>query len=75
MYRLSKNIELLDFDRPRVRLRGRDKIKFKKYKRTYEKYLKSPLARGISLWDRLSEEVLKSTTKFKFKRCIQRMMI
>ena len=46
-----------------------------KDKRTYEKYLKSPLARGISLWDRLSEEVQKSTTKFKFKRCIQRMMI
>ena len=55
-YRLSKNTELLDFDRPRFHLRGRDKIKLKKYKRTYEKYLKSPLARGISLWDRLSED-------------------
>ena len=41
MYRQSKRLELLDPDRPRVCLR--DKIKFKKYKRTYEKYLKSPL--------------------------------
>ena len=71
MYRLSKKDELLEHERPNIHLRGRNKIKFKKYKRTYEKYLKSPLARGISLWDRLPENVQKSTTKFKFKKCIQ----
>ena len=71
MYRLSKNTELILHHRPRVRLRNRDKIKFKPYKRTYEKYLKSPLARGISLWDRLPEGVQKWTTKFKFKRAVQ----
>ena len=75
MYRQSKKVDLLDLDRPRVNLRGRGKIKFKKYKRTYEKYLKSPLARGITLWDRLSEEVQKSTTKFKYKKCIQRLYL
>ena len=70
MYRQSKRLELLDTARPRVCLRGRGKITFKKYKRTY---LKSPLARGIMLWDRLSEEVEKSTTKLKFKKNIQQV--
>ena len=71
MYRLSKIPRLLIHQRPRVHLRNRRKIKFKPYKRTYEKYLKSPLSRGISLWDRLPENVQKSTTKFKFKKCVQ----
>ena len=71
MYGLSKNTELILHHRLRVRLRKRDKIKFKPYKRTYEKYLKSPVAREISLWDRLPEGVQKSTTKFKFKRAVQ----
>ena len=31
MYRQSKGLELWDPDRPRVCLRGRDQIKFKKY--------------------------------------------
>ena len=68
---LSKNPELLTHARPRVHLRNRGKIKFKSYKRTYEKYLKSPLSRGMSLWDRLPENVQKSTTKFKFKKNVQ----
>ena len=70
MYRLSKDPALLNHSRPRVRLRCHNKIKFKKYKRTYQLYLKSPLARGTSLWDRLPEAVQKSTTKFKFKKHI-----
>ena len=49
MYRISMKEELLKHNCPNVHLRGRIKIKFKKYKRTYKKYLKSPLARGISL--------------------------
>ena len=74
MYRLSKNPTLLDHARPRGHLRGRQKIKFKQYRRTYEKYLKSPLARGTSLWDRLPEAVQKSTTKFKLKKCVQEII-
>ena len=34
----------LNHARPRVRLRCHHKIKFKQYKRTYQKYLKSPLS-------------------------------
>ena len=74
MYRLSRNAELLEHRRPRVHLRNRGKVKFKTYKRTYEKYLKSPLSRGISLWDRLPEGVQKSTTKFKFKQAVQNIL-
>ena len=74
MYRLSKNPNLIDEERQEIHLRGRNKVKFKKYKRTYEKYLKCPLARDITLWDRLVENVQRSTTKFKFKREIQNLI-
>ena len=74
MYRLSKNHELLHHARPRVHLRNRGKKEFKPNKRTYEKYLKSPLAQGISSWDRLPENVQKSRTKFKFKKSVQEIM-
>ena len=49
MYRLSTNASRVETGRPRVHLRSRNKIKFKIQKRTYEKYLKSPLSRGITL--------------------------
>ena len=74
MYGLSRKHDPVEHERPEIHLRGRNKIKFKKYKRTYEKYLKSPLARGITLWDRLDENVQRSTTKFKFKKCIERIL-
>ena len=74
MYRLNKNTELLQHHRPRVHLRNRGKIKFKTYKRMYEKYLKSPLSRGISLWDRLPEGVQKSTAKCKFQKHVKRIL-
>ena len=74
MYRLSKDHTLLCHERPVIHLRGRNKIKFRTYKRTYEKYLKSPLSRGVTLWDRLSEDVQKSTTKFKFKKLVQELL-
>ena len=74
MYRLSRNADLIQHRRPRVHLRNRGKIKFKSYRRTYEKYLKSPLAYGISLWDRLPEGVQKSTMKFKFRKCVQNII-
>ena len=74
MYRLSKDHTLLCHERPVIHLRGRNKIKFRTNKRTYEKYLKSPLSRGVTLWDCLSEDVQKSTTKFKFKKLVQELL-
>ena len=71
MYRLSKNNSMLEYTRPRVHLRNHNKIKFKVHKRIYEKYLKSPLSRGITVWDRIPESIQRSTTKVKFKNGIQ----
>ena len=74
MYRLSKNVELLENVRPNVHLRNRNKIRFCSHKRTYEKYLKSPMSRGITMWDRITEAVQRSTTKVKFKKGINSIL-
>ena len=70
MYRLSKRNKYIEKSRPNINLRSRKKIKFKNYNRRYEKYLKSPFSRGVTLWDRIPELVQRSTTKVKFKRDI-----
>ena len=67
MYRLSKNGQLLDTYRPNINLRSRKKIKFKHHRRNMEKFLKSPLIRGIKLWDRIPLAIQRSVTKVKFK--------
>ena len=74
MYRLSKDIFRLEHGRPSVHLRSRNKIKFKIPKRNYEKYLKSPLSRGVVLWDRIPELIQRSTTKVKFKTAIKSLL-
>ena len=38
------------------------------------KYIKSPLSRGISLLDRLSENVQRSRTRFKVWKTIQDLL-
>ena len=75
MYRVSKKQELLENHRPAVNLRSKNKIKFKVRRRDKEKYLKSPLSRGIVLWDRIPEEIQKSTTKVKFKKHIKSLLV
>ena len=67
MYRLSAEDHYIKRNRPNVNLRSNNRIKFIQHNRQYEKYLKSPLSRGITLWDRIPEAVQKSTTKVKFK--------
>ena len=47
-----------------INLRSSDKVKFVQYKRQYEKYLKSPLSHGITMWDRFPAAV-KTEVKFK----------
>ena len=72
MYRLSTDDCYIERSRPTVsNLRSNNKIKFIQHKRQCEKYLKSPLSRGITLWDRIPEAVKKSTTKVKFKAGIK----
>ena len=68
MYRLSREHEFIEKSRPNINLRSRKKIKFVTYKRRYERYLKSPMSRGVTLWDCIPLLVQRSTTKVKFKR-------
>ena len=56
----SKNQLYLDNVRPTINLRGRHKITFKKYKRQNEKYMPSPLARGLIMWDQIPEQIQSS---------------
>ena len=72
MYRQSKKKKRLEIKRPRINLRSNNKVKFKKpLMRTYELYLKSPLCRCIKIWETLSSEIQKATTKVKFKNLIR----
>ena len=70
-YPLSVYSKLLEKGRPIIRLHSRNKIKFKLHKQVYEKYLKSPLSYGITLWDRFPEPVQRSSTKVEFKQGIK----
>ena len=74
MFRHSKSNLHLDEDRPEVTLRNRNKLKFKIRTTQLTKVQKSPYHRGVSLWDRLPEEVQKATTKVKFKNYVNKIM-
>ena len=67
MYRLSKNGQLLDIFRPKINLRSRRNVKFNYPHRNMQKFLKSPLSRGIKIWDRIPQAIQRSVTKVKFK--------
>ena len=71
MYRLSKLGRHIDRYRPTIRLRSRRKVKFKKQKRNLEKIMKSPLYRGVKLWDMIPEDIQRSVTKVKFKTMLK----
>ena len=73
MYRLSKNGQLLDTFRPKIHLRSRGKIKFRNLHRNMQKLLKSPLSRGINLWNKIPQAIQKSTTKVKFKIALKQI--
>ena len=71
MFRLKSHQTLIHQARPKIHLRGRNKIKFKSYKRQNERFLRSPISRGFTMWDRIPEQVQRSTTKVKFRRDIK----
>ena len=68
MYRQSKDMSNLETYRPDVVLRNSNKIKFKIKNTKLTMVQNSPFYRGVTLWDRLPEEVQKATTKVKFKQ-------
>ena len=70
MYRLKNDDTYIETHRPGIRLRSNNKIKFKTKITKLTKVLNSPYYRGVRLWDRLTENVQKATTKVKFKQLI-----
>ena len=70
MYRLSKNGLYLDTVRPKIALRSRNKVKFTTAKTKLTKVMKSPFYRGVTLWEMLTAQVQRATTKVKFKMLI-----
>ena len=75
MFRLKSDTTRIEAARPTIHLRGRNTIKFKKYKQKNEKYLCSIFHRGVTVWNRIPEEVQRATTKVKFKREIKPFLI
>ena len=72
MYRLKDEAEYLETYRSKIGLRNNNKIKFKIKTTKLTKVLDSLYHRGVRLWDRLSEETQKATTKVKFKQLIRK---
>ena len=67
MYRLSRTQRNLDIHRPRINLRSRNNIRFKKFIGNLTGLDKSPMLRGIRLWDQVPQAVQRALTKVKFK--------
>ena len=67
MYRLSKDACLLDTLRPKINLRSRKKVQFKHPLRNMQRLLKSPLSRGIKIWDRIPQAIQRSLNKLSLK--------
>ena len=70
MYRLSDIESYIDSTRPNIDLRSRNKIKFRTDVTKLTKVMRSPYYRGMTLWDGLTENVQRATTKVKFKRLL-----
>ena len=70
MYMISRINLYIDDERPEIILRNRNKIKFKTPITKLTKVLKSPFYRGARLWDMLTEDLQRATTKVKFKQII-----
>ena len=71
MYRLSGNIDFIDNRRPVINLRSNTKIKFPMRHTRLSKIINSPYYRAVRLWDRLSAETQRATTKVKFKIAVR----
>ena len=68
MYAQSKNLVNLVSRTEGMVLRNTNKVKFECKRTDLTKVLESLFYRGVSLWNRLSEEMQKSLTKVKFKQ-------
>ena len=71
MYKLSKSTDWIDLRQGRSGLRSEDKIKFKMPRIRNSGYKRSPLYRGIALWDNLGSWFHNSKDKLTFKQRIR----
>ena len=67
MYRQSKVHNTLDTYRLPITLRSHKKIKFRHEKRNLKGIERSPMYRGIKLWNTIPQALQRATTKVKFK--------
>ena len=72
MYKYKGDIIEIDPQRPKIELRSKNKVKLKSKFTTQTKVQKSPLYRGVWLWNKLPEDIQKSETVSDFKNKIRR---
>ena len=65
---MAKYIIILRPYRPNINLHSRNKLKCQHRHRNKEQLLKSPMCRGIKLWDCIPHPIQRLTTKVKFKQ-------
>ena len=74
MYRQCRVVENLDVYRPPMTLRSNKKIKFRRQNRNLKGIEKSPMMRGIKIWDMLPSGLQRATTKVKFKTELKKLI-
>ena len=71
----SRHLRLKVDNQPRTRqLRGNDKIKFSISRPKTERYVKSPLFRGVKVWDALPALIQKLPTRIMFRAAIKNVI-
>ena len=70
MYRIGGIDSYLELRRPEINLPSWKKIQFSIPVTRLSKVMKSPFYRGATLWDMLTVEVQRATTKVRFKQLI-----
>ena len=71
MYRQCRVVENLDVYRPPM---TNKKIKFRRQNRNLKGIEKSPMMRGIKIWDMLPSGLQRATTKVKFKTELKKLI-
>ena len=72
MYDQSQNINNLQNRKCNINLRSSRKVKMKSSFTRLTKVMKSPLYRGLELWNQLSDELQTEPSKIKFKNAVKK---
>ena len=74
MYKMSARESTLDLREMANNTRSQSKIKFTVHRPRNSGYFKSPMYRGINLWDNLGDWYQKSRDKFVFKKRVKSVL-